>query len=232
MPACFGASGSLRAISIAISDSCPNVVHTFWPFTIHSSPSRTAVVASEAMSDPAPGSENSWHHRSSPVSSGGSRRRLVSSVDHCRIVGAASGSPDPRGTCGTSHAASSPSAARASSSGEPAPAVLDGEVWCHPTGSAEPRHDRGIVDRSAQRGQRVVVAGAHRVRPPGRQDREQQRFQLLAAREPADRRRSDSVIARRDASVRPCRRACRAAAPARGGALRCACARRGRRAVP
>ena len=32
------------------------VVHTFWPFTTHSSPSRTARVDSEARSEPEPGS--------------------------------------------------------------------------------------------------------------------------------------------------------------------------------
>ena len=36
--------------------------HTFWPLTTHSSPSRTARVARPARSEPAPGSENSWHH--------------------------------------------------------------------------------------------------------------------------------------------------------------------------
>ena len=40
-------------------------VHTFWPLTIHTSPSRTARVDSDARSDPAPGSLKSWHHDSS-----------------------------------------------------------------------------------------------------------------------------------------------------------------------
>ena len=46
------------------------LVHTFWPVTTHSSPSRTARVESPARSEPAPGSENSWHQISSPASSG------------------------------------------------------------------------------------------------------------------------------------------------------------------
>ncbi len=37
------------------------MVQTFWPVTTHSSPSSSARVASEARSEPAPGSLNSWH---------------------------------------------------------------------------------------------------------------------------------------------------------------------------
>ena len=47
-----------------------SVVHTFWPLTIHSSPSRSARVARPATSDPAPGSLNSWHQISSLVNNG------------------------------------------------------------------------------------------------------------------------------------------------------------------
>jgi hypothetical protein len=64
MPSRFGAAGSVRASSIPISDWCAHVLHTFWPVTTHSSPSRTALVASDGRSEPAPGSLNSWHHRS------------------------------------------------------------------------------------------------------------------------------------------------------------------------
>jgi hypothetical protein len=42
-----------------------NVVHTFWPVTSQSSPSRTAFVLTEARSDPEPGSEKPWHQISS-----------------------------------------------------------------------------------------------------------------------------------------------------------------------
>ena len=44
MPLRFGASGSVRASSTAQSDTCAHVVHTFWPVTTHSSPSRSARV--------------------------------------------------------------------------------------------------------------------------------------------------------------------------------------------
>jgi hypothetical protein len=46
------------------------VVHTFCPFTTHSSPSRSARVDSPATSEPAPGSLKSWHQISSEVNSG------------------------------------------------------------------------------------------------------------------------------------------------------------------
>ena len=46
------------------------MVHTFWPLTTHSSPSRTARVARLATSEPAPGSLKSWHQISSQVKSG------------------------------------------------------------------------------------------------------------------------------------------------------------------
>ena len=67
---CLGTSGSVRAMSMPQRARWASVVHTFWPLTIHSSPSRTAVVASEATSEPAPGSLKSWHQISSPVNSG------------------------------------------------------------------------------------------------------------------------------------------------------------------
>ena len=44
MPWCFGASGFVRATSMPMSAICPPDVQTFWPLTIHSSPSRTARV--------------------------------------------------------------------------------------------------------------------------------------------------------------------------------------------
>ena len=47
------------------------LVQTFWPLMIHLSPRWTARVVSEARSLPEPGSENPWHHCSSPDSSFG-----------------------------------------------------------------------------------------------------------------------------------------------------------------
>ena len=71
MPLRLGTSGSVRASSTPKSARWAHVVHTFWPVSTHSSPSRSARVASEARSDPAPGSLNSWHHTSSLRTIGG-----------------------------------------------------------------------------------------------------------------------------------------------------------------
>ena len=71
------------------SARCASVFQTFWPFTTHSSPSRTARVERPARSEPEPGSEKSWHHTSSPVNIGRSARlsQLVAAVRHHRRPG-------------------------------------------------------------------------------------------------------------------------------------------------
>ena len=71
MPLRLGASGSVRASSTPKSERWAHVVHTFWPVTTQSSPSRSARVASEARSEPAPGSLKSWHQTSSLRTIGG-----------------------------------------------------------------------------------------------------------------------------------------------------------------
>ena len=63
---CLGASGSVRATSMHHLASWASVVHTFWPVTTQSSPSLTALVFSDARSEPASGSEKPWHQISSP----------------------------------------------------------------------------------------------------------------------------------------------------------------------
>ena len=67
MPWCFGASGAVRARSMPMSAVWPKEVQTFWPVTIHSSPSRTALAVRPARSEPAPGSLKSWHQARCPV---------------------------------------------------------------------------------------------------------------------------------------------------------------------
>ena len=69
-PCASAASGSVRATSMPHRREWASVVQTFWPLTIHSSPSRTPRVDRPATSEPAPGSLNSWHQISSPVNSG------------------------------------------------------------------------------------------------------------------------------------------------------------------
>ena len=62
MPLCFGASGSVRARQTPHCALCAADVHTFCPVSFQPPSARTAFVRSEARSDPAPGSLNSWHH--------------------------------------------------------------------------------------------------------------------------------------------------------------------------
>ena len=80
-----------------MSAFCPLEVQTFWPFTIHSSPSRTARVCSPARSEPADGSEKSWHHDCCPVTMARTYRSICSWVPWVAMVGAASIRPSPAG---------------------------------------------------------------------------------------------------------------------------------------
>ncbi len=56
IPLCLGTSGSVRAASQMWVAKPAREVNTFWPLMTHSSPSRTALVCSEARSVPEPGS--------------------------------------------------------------------------------------------------------------------------------------------------------------------------------
>ena len=136
------------------SARCASVFHTFWPLTIHSSPSRTARVASPARSEPAPGSEKSWHQISSPVNIGRSARRRSSSLPCVTTVGPASDSPKNNVPC----AAGTPASRRRRSTwrcmrgAQPESAEAFGEV--HPRQPA-------VVLRAAER---ELVGGARVVR--------------------------------------------------------------------
>ena len=94
-PLCFGASGSVRAQRMPQSAMWPSDVQTFWPFTIQWSSCLMARVARLARSEPAPGSENSWHQPSSPVKIGRRWRALCAAVPQAASVGATSGIPTP-----------------------------------------------------------------------------------------------------------------------------------------
>jgi hypothetical protein len=65
MPRCFLAVGSVRTRQKIQSPYWPSVVQVFCPLTTYSSPSRTALVLSEARSEPALGSENPCDHQMS-----------------------------------------------------------------------------------------------------------------------------------------------------------------------
>ena len=119
MPWCFGASGLVRATSIPMSAMWPPDVQTFWPLTIHSSPSRTARVPRPARSEPAPGSLNSWHHARCPVTIGRTSSSICSGVPCLAIVGAARAMPSPAG--GPSAPRSAMRADTASASGRDTP---------------------------------------------------------------------------------------------------------------
>ena len=63
MPRCLLASGSVRASSAPRSAYCANDVQILWPLIRQPPSTLVARVASDARSEPAPGSLNSWHQR-------------------------------------------------------------------------------------------------------------------------------------------------------------------------
>ena len=88
MPCCFlGASGSVRT-RLKIQSACwPSVVHVFWPLITQSSPSFTALVVSDARSEPALGSEKPWHHQMSRLAVFGRYSFFISSEPKLAITG-------------------------------------------------------------------------------------------------------------------------------------------------
>ena len=88
MPRCFfSAVGSVRHRQKIQSAYWPSVVQVFWPLTTQSSPSRTAVVRSEARSEPASGSEKPWHHQMSRFAVFGRKRSFCSSLPKAAMTG-------------------------------------------------------------------------------------------------------------------------------------------------
>ena len=135
MPFCLrSASGSVRQSTKIQSACCPRVVHAFWPLITQSSPSRTALVRSEARSEPASGSEKPWHHQMSRLavagrnfsfcscdpklaitgptmlalnaSGSGTPASCISSCQMCRCSGVQSWPPHSTGQLGTARPAS------------------------------------------------------------------------------------------------------------------------------
>ncbi len=95
MPSCLAASGLVRARQMPQSASLAIDVHTFWPF--NSQPPSTAVarVDSDARSEPAPGSLNSWHQPISPRSVGMIQRSLLFASVPCTIRFGSAHAPTP-----------------------------------------------------------------------------------------------------------------------------------------
>src|SRR5271167_3376877 len=87
MPLCFGAEGSVLASSAPHCEYCAAVVQIFCPVMRQPPSARVALVVSPARSDPAPGSENSWHQTISPRKVGGRNRCFCSSVPNATIEG-------------------------------------------------------------------------------------------------------------------------------------------------
>ncbi len=81
-------------------DWCANVVHTFWPVTMYSSPLSTARVFKEARSEPDSGSLKPWHHISSALRIGERKRAFWSSVPWAITVGPPIVSPSTLAICG------------------------------------------------------------------------------------------------------------------------------------
>lgn len=118
MPSCLGASGFVRARSIAWSANWATVVQIFWPVIRQPPSTRSARVLSEARSDPAPGSLNSWHHTTSPRSVGTASARFCSSVPCATIASVAQ---PPMSSCGMAMPAAAISWAMTICSSGPAP---------------------------------------------------------------------------------------------------------------
>ena len=127
MPSCLRASGSVRAIRMPQLLTRPPEHHTFCPLTTKRSPSRSARVASDPRSLPAPGSENSWHQTCSAVSVARRCWACCSGVPYCRIAPPASTSPTMLSTAGTPARAHSTSHASWWSTLSPRPPCSTGQ---------------------------------------------------------------------------------------------------------
>ena len=87
MPLCFGADGSVRANSAPHWEYCAAVVQIFCPVMRQPPSTLVALVVRPARSEPAPGSENSWHQIISPRNVGGRNRCCCSSVPNATMDG-------------------------------------------------------------------------------------------------------------------------------------------------
>ncbi len=87
MPLCLGALGSVRASSAPHCEYCAAVVQIFWPVMRQPPSTLVALVDRPARSEPAPGSENSWHQIISPRKVGGRNLCCCSSVPNATIDG-------------------------------------------------------------------------------------------------------------------------------------------------
>src|SRR5216684_6358837 len=118
----------VRASRIAWAASWARLVQIFWPWIRQPPVTLVALVRNDARSDPASGSEKSWHQISSPVRIGRRKRRLAACDPKWAMVGPAKSSPivlSRSGAPARSH--SSPKIARIGSS-SPCPPYSRGQV--------------------------------------------------------------------------------------------------------
>jgi hypothetical protein len=92
MPLCRGPP-PVRASRMACEARCARLVQIFCPWIRQPPSARDAWVRSEARSEPASGSENSWHQICSPVRIGRRKRVFCPAVPKSMIVGPAKSSP-------------------------------------------------------------------------------------------------------------------------------------------
>ena len=109
-------------------DWCANVVQTFWPLTMYSSPLSTARVFKDARSLPDSGSLKPWHHISSADRIGARKRSFWSSVPWAITVGPPIVSPSTLAICGARERAISSKKIACSICVAPAPPYSDGQV--------------------------------------------------------------------------------------------------------
>src|SRR3954451_42069 len=138
-------------------DWCANVVHTFWPVTTYSSPSRTALVLSEARSDPDSGSLNPWHQISSADRIGPRKRSFWSSLPWAITVGPPIVRPSTLAICGAR--------ARATSSKKIACSIIVAPAPPYSVGQVSPAHPRSLSARCQSRRRREASSSLSGSRP-------------------------------------------------------------------
>ncbi len=90
MPLWRAASGSVRNSPNIQLQNAPRVVQVFWPLSTQPprSSSRAARLLMPARSEPASGSDQPWHQRSSAAAIRGRKRAFCSSLPNSKMVGA------------------------------------------------------------------------------------------------------------------------------------------------
>ena len=145
-PLCLGCAGSVRARQMPHSAHIARLVHVFCPPRRHTSPSRSALSATFARSEPASGSENIWHQISAPEAIGRSQPSCCSAVPCASKAGPTMPSPMANGyRSGTTYSRST-EPTRAFSAGDASrPPWSAGQVGtCQPPSTVAARYARPL----------------------------------------------------------------------------------------